>query len=551
MTKKTPLPNNKLPTDKLFFLPVSGCEEIGMNLNIYGYKDELIIADLGVKFSKDLGRDVIIPDYRFLEQHADKIKGLFVTHAHEDHIGAIPAVWDKIKCPVYCSQFAALVLENKLKEYNLDSSKIINVVPNEGIIKAGTHFKIEFVNITHSLPEPNVFAIHTPKGVIVHTGDWKIDNNPLVGEVSNSNRLKEIGDKGVLALVCDSTNIFNEGTSGSEKDVFDNLLKIVKKCKHRAIISCFASNIARLDTIARIAKACDRKIVSIGRSMKNMENIARNCGYLRDTAKFGDTKLLDKLKREETLILCTGSQGEERAALRRLANDEIPGAKLETDDTVIFSSRCIPGNEETIKEIQEGFIDQGLLIVNSRTDFVHVSGHPCQEELKQMYSWIKPKTLIPVHGNKENIVAHSNFAKENGIEHSVVLNNGDVLNLETLKVIDNIAPKKFVVDNNIIIPYDDPLFKDRLELSKSGVVFVSLMISQGKILGRPYISLKGTCGAITEDFINKKILNALDKLSPDKNSVEFLTRSLKRALSKIVFENPDIIVHVFKIKKSN
>ncbi len=391
------------PSSKeLYFLPLGGSGEIGMNLNLYRYEDKWLMVDCGVTFGSDLGIEVIMPDTQFIEQYRDDLVGLVLTHGHEDHIGAVPYLWAQLQCPIYTTPFTAALVRNKLKEAGLIKEASLVEVPIGGDVKLGP-FDIEFITLTHSIPEPNALAIKTPVGTIVHSGDWKLDPHPMIGESADEKRLKELGDDGVLALVCDSTNVFVEGRTQSEGAVRKHMIDLVGKQKERVAIALFASNVARFETCALAAQAHDRQVVLVGRSLHRIYQAARETGYLLDVPEFINEQQAANLPRDKVMILCTGSQGEPRAALTRIADDGHPQIKLESGDTVIFSSRQIPGNELAITALQTKLQSKGIEVISDGEEFTHVSVHPARDELRDMYKLVRPEILVPVHGEQTHV----------------------------------------------------------------------------------------------------------------------------------------------------
>jgi ribonuclease J len=405
-----------VPRDELVFLPLGGSGEIGMNFNAYGFGPEndrqWIIVDCGVLFGREgntPGVDLLMPDIRYLAERAGNLLGIIATHAHEDHIGAIAPLWPSLRCPIYATPFTARLIAGKLEEAGLGSKVRVKEVPVGGKLTLGP-FQMDFISITHSILEPNMLAIRTPLGVVAHTGDWKIDPNPMLGEATDIAALEALGNEGVLALVCDSTNALVPGSSGSEAKVRENLTALIGTLKGRVAVTGFASNVARLDTIARAATAHGRRIALVGRSMQKMVSAARETGYLKDFPTILDETDVAEMPAHKVLYLCTGSQGEPRAALARIANDSHPHVHLAEGDTVIFSSRVIPGNELGIAEIQNKLAGRGIAVLTSEDHDVHVSGHPCRDELAQMYRWIRPQLALPVHGEMRHQVAHAKLA---------------------------------------------------------------------------------------------------------------------------------------------
>ncbi|MEG9861076.1 MAG: ribonuclease J [Parvularculales bacterium] len=487
--------------DELIFLPLGGAGEIGMNLNLYGFGPEhdrrWLMVDLGVTFTRGEppGIDVITPDISFIEEKRDDLMGLVLTHGHEDHIGAVPYLWSHLKCPVYATSFTASLVKGKLvrEGFEEEAAEYLHVLPLKGSLNLGP-FDIELVTLTHSIAEPNGLLIRTPLGNIFHTGDWKIDPDPLIGEAIDEDALGKIGVSGIRALICDSTNVFEEGVAGSEAQIFNGLYDLVKSCTGRVAVTTFASNIARLGTIAEVAKACDRHIVLAGRSMHRMVEAARQNGFLTNVPKFIEEHEARTLPPETVLILCTGSQGEPRAALMRLAEDKHPSLRLEEGDTVIFSSRSIPGNEVDISDMKNMLVERGIDIITNRGGEIHVSGHPCRDELTHMYSWIKPQVAIPVHGEARHLAEHARLAQSLQVPEVITARNGDMVHLAPDKahITDQVPYGRIYVDGDLLVSDGDPALHARRTLANAGVVFVALVLNKkGQLIEEPDVHALG------------------------------------------------------------
>ena len=416
--------------DELVFLPLGGTGEIGMNLNLYGHAGKWLIVDLGVMFrdKSSYELDVIMADPSFISERREDIAGLVLTHAHEDHIGAVPYLWTWLRCPIYATPFTASLVARKLREAGLAKKAKITEVPMSGKFDVGP-FSIELVTLTHSIPEPNAVVIRTSLGTVVHTGDWKLDPDPLVGPTADEETLINIGESGVLATVCDSTNALVEGRSGSEADLRRSLIDIIGRFEQRVAVGCFASNVARLETLAIAAEANGRYAALVGRSLWRMHDAARENGYLTDIPDFLTPKEAGYLPCDEVLLICTGSQGEARATLPRVAAGRHPEITLEKGDAAIFSSRIIPGNEASIRRLQTRLMQMGVDVVTAEDEFVHVSGHPAREELTQMYQWLRPHIAIPVHGEHAHLDAHAGLARECQVPNVLRIENGDMVKL--------------------------------------------------------------------------------------------------------------------------
>lgn len=467
--------------NELVFLPLGGSNEIGMNLNLYGFGPahdrQWIIVDIGVTFG-DLttpGIEVIVPDPEFLQ--GETILGIVLTHAHEDHIGAIGWLWEKVKAPIYATPFTAYLVREKLREAGVDDAEI-REVPLNANLKLGP-FDIDYVTLTHSIAEPNGLAIKSPLGTIFHTGDWKIDEEPITGEPTDVEGIKAMGDAGVLAMVCDSTNVFVEGRAGSEAGVRDELIKLIKTLKKRVAVACFASNVARVDSVMRAAMACGRQVCLVGRSMHRITAAARHVGLLQGIPEPISEGEAAGLKPNQVLYLCTGSQGEPRAALSRIADGNHPQVKLSEGDACVFSSRVIPGNEIAIRSLQNRLSDLGVAIHTERDHpGIHVSGHPCREELKDMYGWVRPKIAVPTHGERRHLLKHAALAAELGVKHQVTPRNGDMVRLAPglPEIIDEVPSGRLFVDGGILVPEASEALRERRHASHNGMIFVAFAL---------------------------------------------------------------------------
>ena len=461
--------------DELLFCPLGGSGEIGMNMNLFAYgkpgEHKWIMVDIGVTFADDTlpGIDLIYPDPGFIVDKKDDLLGIILTHAHEDHIGAIAHLWPKLECKIFATPFTAVLIKEKFKEKHIDITNHLKIVQLNGTVDLDP-FKIEYITLTHSILEPNGLRIETPAGVILHTGDWKIDPEPLIGGKINSNRLKEIGNEGVLAMICDSTNVFSLGKAGSELDVRKSMLNIMSSLKKRIIVASFASNVARLETAFYCAEKTGRQISLVGRSMHRIFKAARQCGYLKDVIEPIDPREAKNISREKIVYLCTGSQGEPMAALMRIAKYTHPDVFIEKDDTVIFSSKIIPGNEKKLYNLQNQLVKDGIEVISEENEFVHVSGHPNRDDLREMYDWVKPKCVIPVHGEHRHMIEHIKFAKEMNVPNTVQVENGDIVKLHPGKpeVYDKAPSGRLYVDGNISVVEDAQSIKDRKNLSANG-----------------------------------------------------------------------------------
>ena len=496
--------------EELIFCPLGGSGEIGMNMNLFAYgkpeNQKWIIVDIGVTFADDTipGIDLIYPDPGFIIDKKEDLLGIILTHAHEDHIGAIAHIWPKLKCKIYATPFTAVLINEKFKEKKIDISKELKIVQLNSTLDLDP-FKIEFVTLTHSILEPNGLKIETPVGNILHTGDWKCDPDPLIGENINSKRLKEIGDEGVLAMICDSTNVFSAGRAGSELDVRNNLLKVMQRLNKRIIITSFASNVARMETAFYCAEKTGRQIALVGRSMHRIYKAARQCGYLNNVIEPLDARDVKNIAREKIVYLCTGSQGEPMGAMNRIANYIHPDVFIERGDTVIFSSKIIPGNEKKLYKLHNQLVKEGIEVISEENEYIHVSGHPNREDLKDMYNWIKPKCVIPVHGEHRHMIEHVNFAKEMQVPYPVKVENGDIVRIypgNKPEVFDKAPSGKLYVDGNISVEEDSQSIKERKNLSANGFIEATILITpKGNIHNRPLLTFRGLPIYEKEEFL--------------------------------------------------
>ena len=497
--------------NEFLFCPLGGSGEIGMNMNLFAYgkpsEHKWIMVDIGVTFADDSlpGIDLIYADPGFIVDRRENLLGIVLTHAHEDHIGAIAHLWPKLKCKIFATPFTALLVKEKFKEKNIDITKDLNIVDLNGTVKLEP-FEIEYITLTHSILEPNGLRIKTPEGTVLHTGDWKVDPNPLIGGEINSKRLKEIGKEGVLAMICDSTNVFSLGRSGSEADVRKSLLNIISGLKKRVIVTSFASNVARMETVFYCAEKTGRQISLVGRSMHRIYKAARQCGYLKNVIEPIDPREAKKISREKIIYLCTGSQGEPMGAMMRISNSLHPDVFIEKDDSVVFSSKIIPGNEKKLYKLHNQLVKNGIEVISEENEFVHVSGHPNREDLKDMYNWVKPKCIIPVHGEHRHMIEHINFAKEMQVPYPIQVENGDIVKLSpgnNPEVYDKAPSGRLYLDGSISVDEDSQSIKDRKNLSNNGYMEVTIMVTpKGNIHQRPVLTFRGLPILHVDEFIN-------------------------------------------------
>lgn len=559
------MPN--LDTAELVFLPLGGCGEIGMNLNAYGYgpRDDRrwILVDLGVTFGDDStpGVDLICANPQFLEDNSENIEAIFLTHAHEDHIGAVGLLWPRLRAPLYATPFTAHLVAGKLAERGLGHVDV-NVVPLEGEVDAGP-FRVTYVTLTHSIPEPNALAIKTPAGTILHTGDWKIDPDPLIGEGVDVDGLRRLGDEGVLAMICDSTNVFVDGESGSEATVRHNMVELIESLSGRVAVATFASNVARVATVIEAARKSGRSVCLAGRSMHKIVDAAVQTGVLKDLPDLVDEADASSFPADNILYLCTGSQGEERAALGRIANGTHRHLTLGAGDTAIFSSRVIPGNEKSIFEMQNVLADRGVRIITDRMSpkTIHVSGHPARDELERMYNWVRPRIAVPVHGERRHIMEHAAFARSMQVPEAVTPRNGDLVRLWPGKAecIDVVPSGRLHLDGSRLVPAGSEGLGERIAISRYGYVTASIALDEdGSIADGPYIASRGLSeedGRLADESlyeIEAACDEALDGLSRrkrlDDEVVEtVLVRTIKRNCERVFGRKPLVDVTILRV----
>tara|TARA_Y100000768_G_scaffold345969_1_gene293214 strand:- start:261 stop:1919 length:1659 start_codon:yes stop_codon:yes gene_type:complete len=550
--------------NELIFCPLGGSGEIGMNMNLYAYgkpgSQKWIIVDVGVTFADDSlpGIDLIYPDPGFIVDKKNDLLGIVLTHAHEDHIGAITYVWKRLKCKIYATPFTASLVTEKFKEKKIDIIPFLQIVQLNGTVNLDP-FKIDFVTLTHSIIEPNGLKITTPAGTIFHTGDWKVDPNPLVGKKIDEEKLKKIGDEGVLAMVCDSTNVFSIGKAGSESDVRKNLLNVMSRQKNRILVTSFASNVARMETVFYCSEKTGRHISLVGRSMQRIYKAAKQCGYLQNVIEPLDPRDSKKIPRDKIVYLCTGSQGEPMGALNRISNYTHPDVFVEKDDTVIFSSKIIPGNVRKHYNVHNKLLKDGINVVTEETEFVHVSGHPNREDLKEMYQWIKPKCLIPVHGEHRHMKEQIKFANEMKIPHPVQVENGDIVRIfpcEKPHVYDKAPSGRLCVDGDISIEEDSSFIKERKNLANNGFIDITLVIfNQGLLNNKPLINIKGLPIFEQEEFFIgiedeiKKLLKtfSLKNNKQNENLIEGLKKTCRKYAKEKTGKKPITNINVIRI----
>ena len=550
---------------QLVFAPLGGVGEIGMNLSIYGIGDERrriwLAVDLGVSFATEdhlPGVDLILPDIRFLVEERKNLAGLVLTHAHEDHYGALIELWPQLKVPLYATPFTAALLEAKCASEPGAPKIPVNIIALGSRFKVGP-FDIELVTMAHSIPESNALIIRTPGGTVLHTGDWKIDPTPILGDRTDEKKLRALGEEGCLALVGDSTNAVREGRSPSEADVAKTIAELVRTARGRVAVTTFASNVARLRTVADAAKAADREVVVIGRAMDRISQIARECGYLDGIADFRPVDAYGYLPPNKVVALCTGSQGEPRAALSRIAEDQHPEVTFSQGDRVIYSARTIPGNEKAVGRVINLLIEQGIEVITDRTHLVHVSGHPRRAELEELIGWVKPKIVIPVHGEALHLHEHAALARRCGVRDVLQCRNGDLVQLSPhARLIDEVPSGRLYKDGRLLVEADARTVADRKRLSFAGAVSVALALSErGELIDDPSLDLIGIPerdrdgGSLYEaarDAVLETIVSLPRKRRGDPDAVaEAVRRAVRAAIADRWGKKPMCHVHVLTV----
>ena len=546
---------------ELAFLPLGGTGEIGMNLNLYRWRDAgreaWLAVDCGIGFGgSELPEvEVMMADPGFIADRRDKLVGLVITHAHEDHIGAVAWLWPRLKCPVYCTPFAAAVLRRKLAEVGLTNQVRVHVVPPGGSIDLKP-FALRFIRVAHSIPEAQALVIDTPAGTVLHTGDWKLDATPLVGPPTDEAALAAIGEKGVLAMICDSTNAMVEGHSGSELDVRRSLSTLIRDLRGRVAVTCFASNVTRMESVALAARDAGRDVAIVGRSLRNVDAAARECGYLKTLPPFLTEDDIDDVPDDNILLLITGSQGEPRSALSRIARDDHPRVSLGEGDTVIYSSRMIPGNERAIGTVQDNLVRRGVRLMTDEDHLVHVSGHGARDELRRMYRLVKPRYAVPVHGEWRHLAAHAELARESGAV-PVVIEDGDVVTLSPgrSEITDSAPVGRLVVDGTRLVPLKGEVMSARRRMLFNGLVVASLAVDQaGNPRGHASVSAPGLLDPddpetqrIAKDF-GAALLDLPASLRRDDAALrEAAKASLRRMLGRKLGKRPMVEVHLIRV----
>ena len=547
---------------ELLFVPLGGAGEIGMNLSLYGYAGQWLMVDCGVSFGDQTspGADIVVPDPTFIAERRDRLAGILITHAHEDHIGAVPYLWRRFRRPVYVTPFAGALLRRKLVEAGIEREVPVTEFPLGGAIEIGP-FRIASIPVAHSIPEGQIIAIATKAGTVIHASDWKLDPAPLVGPVTDEAALRRFGDAGVLALVCDSTNVFVPGEAGSEAAVRESLTELLGRYEQRIAVTCFASNIARVESIAHAAMANGRSTALIGRSLWTVTSAARECGYLATTDAFVDEEAAGYLPRDKVVYVMTGSQGEPRSALARVAADDHPEVTLDPGDVVVFSSRVIPGNEVAIGKLQSRLARLGVGIVTERDHFVHVSGHPARDELAHLYRWVRPRLVVPVHGEARHLYEHARFARDCQVPAALIAENGTMVRLApgAGEIVGHVPVGRLAVDGTRIVPADGELMRARRRMAFGGAAVVTLVLDRnGRLAADPQVALPGLVEGPDEaqsDAAQAAIdaasdaVEGLDKdrRKDDEAVSEAVRQAVRRALHASVGKRPMTRVHLVRV----
>ena len=550
--------------EELLFCPLGGSGEIGGNMNLYAYGKEndhkWIIVDMGVSFADESvpGIDLIMPDAGFIIEKKDDLLGIVLTHAHEDHIGAVAHIWPSLNCKIYATPFTAALIFEKFKEKKIDISSHLEVVPLNDKVKLGS-FEIDFITLTHSILEPNGLSIKTPLGTVLHTGDWKIDPNPLIGGQIDEKKIKSIGNNGVTAMICDSTNIFSPGRAGSESEVRDSLLRIMEIKTGRILVTSFASNVARMESIFFCAKKTGRNICLVGRSMQRIYKAAKKCGYLQGLLEPLEPRDAKKVAKNKILYLATGSQGEPMGAMTRIIKGTHPDVHLERGDCVIFSSKIIPGNEKKLYHLQNLIVKNKMEMISEENAFVHVSGHPNRDDLKDMYNWVKPQCVIPVHGEHRHMAEHVSFAKEMQVPKTLLIENGDIIKIlpgNKPEIIDKAPFGQIYLDGNIKVETDSQSIKDRKNLSVNGYLEITLIVSNNGNIKKPVISYKGIPEKNEDDAfifdVEDEIMSicrtfSMNNKKQQQNLIETLKQNCRRIVKEKTGKKPFTSINIARI----
>lgn len=548
----------------VLIVPLGGVEEFGVNLTVYGHQERWIVVDCGAGFPDDThpGIDLLLPNPAFLLENRAGIEALFITHAHEDHIGAVAHVWPKLGVPIYATPFACSALRHKFKDVQVDPGDMLREVRPGAHVQAGP-FGVQYIAVAHSIPEACSLAIRTSAGLVLHTGDWKIDPDPVVGHLTDEAAFRALGEEGVLAILSDSTNAPVEGQSGSERSIEGNLVQLFTDLPQRAVVTCFSSNIARLHTIAKAAERSGRQAALVGRSLLRMAEMAAAHGYLDDVQPFLEASEIGYLPRNKQVIVCTGSQGEPRSALTRIAAGDHDDIELEEGDTVIYSSRTIPGNEKEISRVRKSLVAQGIQVMTDRDSSVHVSGHAYGGEITQLYQWTRPKVVIPVHGEADNLIANARLAEAAQVRRTVLPVNGSILRLSADGQVEEVGladADVMVLDGSLIGPMDEGTLTARRNLAQNGFAAVSLAVDETfDLAADPHVSLRGVAtqdeeervAALVEEAIDREIgrwLKGLNGKQPRRDSLEDLVRvTTRRVVRREMGKRPMIDISLLEV----
>lgn len=544
------------------FVPIGGAGEFGQNMSLYGHAGKWIMVDCGMGFGDDRtpGVDLLVPDPEFAVERREDILGLVLTHAHEDHIGAIPYLWPKLRLPIYATPFTAAVVRMKLLEHGLADQVKLHEIPVSGSFELGP-FRLSYVHVTHSVPEPTMLVVETKVGRIVHTGDWKLDPGPVIGPVSDSKRLQQLGEEGVIAVVGDSTNALTPGRSGSEAALEASFTSLFKRFKRRIAVACFSSNVARMEVIARAAHANDRDVALVGRSLWRIAECARSTGYLANVNEFLSDSDAALVPEDKIVLICTGSQGEPRSALSRITFEDHPEIDLHAGDTVIFSARAIPGNERAIQQLQSRLAKRGIEIVTPDHDFVHVSGHPAEDELTELYQWLRPRTVVPVHGEFAHLSAHAQLARDCQVPQTLIPENGTVIRFtadQEAQVIGQLDAKVLAVDGKRLVPASGGVLRQRSRMIDQGAVVVSIVLDgKGRLLARPQVAAPGLLTATEDQSLLKELAlggeQAFDQLGVPEKRDDDLVRDavrlgVRRRANQMLGKKPNVDVHLVRVQ---
>lgn len=544
----------------LVYLPLGGAGEIGMNFYLYGCKGKWVMVELGITFAghDHPGIDIITPDPGFAARLGDDLLAIVLTHAHEDHLGAVSLLWPRLRCPIYATPFAAGLLRYKLEEAGLAGEAKVHVIEPRSHLDLGP-FSIDLITVAHSIPEANALAIHTPFGTVLHTGDWKLDPAPMIGDVTDEAALKSLGDEGVLAMVCDSTNVFVEGSSGSEGEVRKSLAEQVGKYSNRVFVTCFASNVARLESAALAALAHGRHPALVGRSLWRISEIARATGLLRDIPPFLTEHDVAMIPPDKILILCTGSQGERNAALARIAAGDHANVVADPGDVVLFSSRVIPGNEREVSRIHNQLIGRGVTVVTDRDEAIHVSGHPARGEMRKMYEWVRPQIAIPMHGETRHLHHHEALAKEMRTPEPVIVTNGEAVCLAPgpARIVGRVGYGRFGLDGSQLVPLESRVMASRERIGRVGTALVSLVLNgAGDLAAVPQVSAPGLLDDDADDAVLAQLEDEIEDVVAGLNRsrrcnddavAKAVSRVVKRSLKRICGKAPVTDIHVIRV----